>query len=83
MERDFPVYDAIIAPYMADLTNQDEGHIMYGETRDDDVLERATDDVRRSYPSAGEGFEARSVFTATWKNVKGFTLEGTVSRKYF
>ena len=67
---------------MADLSNRDEGHILYGESRDGDVLRRATGDVTRSYPSAGEGFEARGVFTATWKNVKGSTLEGTVSRKY-
>ena len=67
---------------MADLDTTEVGHIMYGETRDSDVLERATGDVQASYPSAGQAFEAQSVFTATWKNVKGSTLEGTVSRKY-
>lgn len=54
--------------------------VFYSETREKELLDRATQDVVRHF-SAGKLFRAESVFIATWHQVarKGNTTDDLVS----
>ena len=79
--QEFPFYESVIAPYMADLDTTSQGHITYRESQDSKVLDKANSDIQRAFPEAAKDFEGASVLIATWKNVKGFSLEGEVRVK--
>uniref|UniRef100_A0A3Q2CMV0 Tectorin alpha n=1 Tax=Cyprinodon variegatus TaxID=28743 RepID=A0A3Q2CMV0_CYPVA len=66
----FPLSDSrsFIAPLWADVHNGIRGDVYYRETTDPELLERATQDVRKHFKSM-PGFTATWVFLATWHQV--------------
>uniref|UniRef100_H2Y4T8 NIDO domain-containing protein n=1 Tax=Ciona savignyi TaxID=51511 RepID=H2Y4T8_CIOSA len=77
--KDFPFKEALLAPYMSDLDTSNSGSVYFKEHMTDDVLTRATDDVRRAFPANATNFVAESAFVATWHKVEGQSLEGDVA----
>ncbi|XP_031557799.1 nidogen-like [Actinia tenebrosa] len=65
----FPPEAKVIAPFygQGDFTNT--SRISYGETRDSDILTRASKDVKQSFSGEDE-FNASAVFIVTWCQVK-------------
>ncbi|XP_070554202.1 uncharacterized protein [Ptychodera flava] len=61
----------LIAPFWADVDTREGGNVFWRETRDQDVLDRATRHIQQYY--VGEaGFTALWVLVATWDNVTFF-----------
>ncbi|XP_035685252.1 sushi domain-containing protein 2-like [Branchiostoma floridae] len=67
----------LIAPYWADVDTEEGGHVMYRETTDSGLLERATVDITAAFPQLPD-FRATWVFIATWHDVAYY---GTRSHK--
>ncbi|XP_019614681.1 PREDICTED: sushi domain-containing protein 2-like [Branchiostoma belcheri] len=66
----FPLGDSrrLIAPYWADVDTRKGGYVMYRETTESDILQRATLDITAAFPHLPY-FRATWVFIATWHNV--------------
>ncbi|KAL0192664.1 hypothetical protein M9458_010960, partial [Cirrhinus mrigala] len=66
----FPLSDSrsFIAPLWADVHNGIRGDVYYRETSDPEILERATQDVRKYFKNM-VSFTATWVFIATWSQV--------------
>ncbi|KAM6907349.1 alpha-tectorin [Xenentodon cancila] len=66
----FPLSDSrsFIAPLWADVHNGIRGDVYYRETTDPEILERATQDVRKHFKNM-PAFTAVWVFIATWNQV--------------
>jgi len=59
----------LVAAFWADVdTRQNQGRVYYRETTDSAILQRATDDVRRSFVKLTR-FTATWVFVASWNRV--------------
>ncbi|CAH1272490.1 SUSD2 [Branchiostoma lanceolatum] len=69
----FPLGDGrrLIAPYWADVDTDEGGHVMYRETTDSSILQRATTDITAVFPYL-PGFRATWVFIASWHEVAYF-----------
>uniref|UniRef100_A0A0B7AZX7 NIDO domain-containing protein n=1 Tax=Arion vulgaris TaxID=1028688 RepID=A0A0B7AZX7_9EUPU len=83
---DFPLQDEIpiIAPYWADVdTTNSNGTVWYRESRDKDLLFKATNEIR-AFP-AYRNFKTYWVFVATWDEVGffGATGEGVNKKNTF
>ncbi|KAJ6610750.1 hypothetical protein lerEdw1_015226 [Lerista edwardsae] len=74
----FPLTDgrAFVAPFWADVDNRITGEVYYRQTRDKQLLQRATADINACFP--GERFTATWVFVATWDQVAFY---GSLSSK--
>ncbi|KAL2094954.1 hypothetical protein ACEWY4_009673 [Coilia grayii] len=66
----FPLSDSrsFIAPLWADVHNGIRGDVYYRESQEPEILERATQDVRKFFRHMG-AFTAQWVFIATWHQV--------------
>uniref|UniRef100_A0A8B9IWH3 Nidogen 1 n=1 Tax=Amazona collaria TaxID=241587 RepID=A0A8B9IWH3_9PSIT len=64
----FPISFGAIAPFMADLDTTDErGNVYYREDSSSDVLQLASDYIKRGFPETT--FDPSSVVIVTWKLV--------------
>lgn len=71
----FPVSFGAIAPFMADLDTTDgRGNVYYREDSSSDVLQLASDYVKRGFPESA--FDPSSVVIVTWKLVAPFQAPG-------
>ena len=62
----------LVAAFWADVdTRMNSGRVYYRETTDSEILQRATDDVRRAFVRLTR-FSATWVFIASWHNVTFF-----------
>lgn len=83
----FPISFGAIAPFMADLDTTDErGNVYYREDSSSDVLQLASDYIKRGFPETT--FDPSSVVIVTWKLVapyqalrEGHALKEKVSSK--
>ena len=57
----------IIAPFWADVDTTGTGNILYRETTDADLLQRADNDIRRAFSAIT--FSSKYLFIATWDHV--------------
>ncbi|XP_035658101.1 sushi domain-containing protein 2-like [Branchiostoma floridae] len=66
----FPLGDGrrLIAPFWCDVDTNNGGFVMYRETTDTSILERATTDITSAFPDQ-PNFRATWVFVATWHEV--------------
>lgn len=66
----FPLSDSrsFIAPLWADVHNGIRGDVYYRESSDPEILERATQDVRKYFKSMAS-FTATWIFITTWNQV--------------
>lgn len=66
----FPLSDSrsFIAPLWADVHNGIRGDVYYRESADPEILERATQDVRKYFKNM-VSFTATWIFIATWNQV--------------
>ncbi|XP_066293398.1 sushi domain-containing protein 2-like [Branchiostoma lanceolatum] len=73
----FPLGDGrrLIAPFWADVITWLGGHVMYRETTDSSILERATTDIITAFPEL-PNFHATWVFIATWHEVSFYWSTG-------
>ena len=67
--------DKIIAPYWADVDITGTGDIYYRQTTDDDLLARATEQIRTAFPYS-QVVSVENLLVATWDRV-GYYPEGT------
>lgn len=75
--RNIPAYDAnefptsrgfeIMAVYWADVDTRGIGNVSYHESRDVDLLQRASDHIKRAFPTIT--FSPTYLFIATWDHV--------------
>ncbi|XP_043936438.1 alpha-tectorin-like [Protopterus annectens] len=74
----FPLADgrAFVAPFWADIHSGLYGEVYYRESKNDQIRNRATADIRRYFPDLQ--FTATWVFVATWDRVAYY---GSSSRK--
>lgn len=71
----FPVSFGAIAPFMADLDTTDgRGNVYYREDSSSDVLQLASDYVKRGFPETA--FDPSSVVIVTWKLVAPYQAQG-------
>ncbi|XP_056343275.1 nidogen-1 [Oenanthe melanoleuca] len=71
----FPVSFGAIAPFMADLdTTGGRGNVYYREDSSSDVLQLASDYIKRGFPEIA--FDPSSVVIVTWKLVAPFQAPG-------
>ncbi|XP_078464279.1 IgGFc-binding protein-like [Lampetra planeri] len=80
----FPLSDgrAFIAPFWADVDNRHKGQVLYRETTDADLLQKATEDVR-AYFADFQDFAATWVFIATWDRVTYYGGSSVTSENTF
>ena len=64
----FPLHVPSIAVFYAPIEVKNGSEVLYRETSQEDILKKATDQVRASFVREKD-FLATSVFIATWKNV--------------
>ncbi|XP_035660312.1 protein mesh-like [Branchiostoma floridae] len=66
----FPLGDGrrLITPFWGDVDTRNGGDVMYRETTDTSILERATSDITSAFPDQ-PNFRASWVFVATWHEV--------------
>lgn len=66
----FPLSDSrsFIAPLWGDVHNGIRGDVYYRESQEPEILERATQDVRKFFRNMGS-FTAQWAFIATWHQV--------------
>ena len=57
----------MIAPFWADVDTRGTGDIVYRETTDADLLQRADNDIRAAFPTII--FSSEYLFIATWDHV--------------
>ncbi|XP_046850281.1 sushi domain-containing protein 2-like [Xenia sp. Carnegie-2017] len=70
----------MIAPYWADVDIRNGGEIFYRQSTNFELLQRATNDVRRFFPNQFPSFQASWIFTATWLNVTRFRHDRSLLR---
>jgi len=71
----FPVSFGAIAPFMADLDTTDgRGNVYYREDSSSDVLQLASDYIKRGFPEST--FDPSSVVIVTWKLVAPYQAPG-------
>lgn len=71
----FPVSFGAIAPFMADLDTTDgRGNVYYREDSSLDVLQLASDYIKKGFPESA--FDPSSVVIVTWKLVAPFQAPG-------
>lgn len=71
----FPVSFGAIAPFMADLDTTDgHGNVYYREDASSDVLQLASDYIKRGFPETT--FDPSSVVIVTWKLVAPYQAPG-------
>lgn len=71
----FPVSFGAIAPFMADLDTTDgRGNVYYREDSSSDVLQLASDYIKRGFSEAA--FDPSSVVIVTWKLVAPYQALG-------
>uniref|UniRef100_A0A8D0KVY6 Nidogen 1 n=1 Tax=Strix occidentalis caurina TaxID=311401 RepID=A0A8D0KVY6_STROC len=71
----FPVSFGAIAPFMADLDTTDgRGNVYYREDSSSDVLQLASDYIKRGFPETT--FDPSSVVIVTWKLVAPYQAPG-------
>ncbi|KAM6433343.1 nidogen-1 [Rhynochetos jubatus] len=71
----FPVSFGAIAPFMADLdTTEGSGNVYYREDSSSDVLQLASDYVKKGFPETS--FDPSSVVIVTWKLVAPYQAPG-------
>ncbi|KAK9507915.1 hypothetical protein O3M35_007676 [Rhynocoris fuscipes] len=73
---EFPLEYPVIAPLYSNVDTTGKGKVYYRETNDSALLQRATQNVLNLYPNLPNGYEARSLFIATWDHV-GYFEAGT------
>ncbi|XP_078604865.1 sushi domain-containing protein 2-like [Branchiostoma floridae x Branchiostoma japonicum] len=73
----FPLGDGrrFIAPFWADVNTWQGGYVMYRETTESSILQRATADVIDAFPEL-PNFQATWVFIATWHEVAYYWTRG-------
>ncbi|CAB3388254.1 Hypothetical predicted protein [Cloeon dipterum] len=71
----FPLEYPVIAPLYTDVDTRRGGSIFYRETNDSTLLTRASETIGYSF-SNGRGFQATSLFIASWIDV-GYFEEGS------
>ncbi|OCT71157.1 hypothetical protein XELAEV_18038063mg, partial [Xenopus laevis] len=74
----FPLADGrpFVAPYWGDVNNEIAGTVYYRESKDPNLLERISNDMRKYYPNFN--YRATWAFVATWDKVAYY---GSSSRK--
>ncbi|CAC5386536.1 Sushi, nidogen and EGF-like domain-containing protein 1,Alpha-tectorin [Mytilus coruscus] len=70
----------IVAPYWCDIDTTKGGDVWYYETNNQDLLFKATDDIRQIFPEQ-KNFHAAWVFVATWDHVAFYGASSTGQRK--
>lgn len=70
----FPVGDGrrLIAPFWADVDTTNGGNVFYRESKNLEILQRATNDVKTYFSRDFTSFQASWVFIATWSDVSHF-----------
>jgi hypothetical protein len=70
----FPMLGRIITPFWSNIhTEYNDGRIYYRQSTDEILLNRATQDVRKTFSSKGfYFFKAKWIFIGTWHNVTHF-----------
>jgi len=73
---------AMIAPFWADVDIANGGEIWYAEVTRQDVLQRASQDVRDAF-TAFSGFTAKWTYIATWYKVPFYGSTDLVCNQNF
>ncbi|CAG0888055.1 unnamed protein product [Cyprideis torosa] len=73
MNNPFPLPYPIIAPLYADVDLRGSGDVFYRESREQDLLSRAENDLRRYFSSAAS-FSPTALLIVTWDNTNTFQL---------
>lgn len=78
----FPLGDErrLISPFWGDVDTRNGGTVSYRESTDPVLLQRATNDVRRSF-LAHQKFSATWIFIATWDRVAFFGASESAKSK--
>ena len=78
----FPLGDnrRLISPFWGDVDTRNGGTVLYRESIDPVLLDRATKDVRRAFLNH-QRFSASWIFIATWDRVAFFGADGDFKNK--
>jgi len=63
----------IIAPYWADVDTRGTGEISYRQTTNEDLLQRADNDIKTAFPTIT--FSSAYLFIVTWDHVGFFNSQ--------